>query len=435
MKIRLIALCASLFLISTSAQAVPAIQQATLSNGLSVMLMESHNVPMLSMSLVLPAGSAFDPQNRGGTATMLAGMLSDHTARHDHIRWAELLDQDAIRFGASASKDTLSLSLTVLIDALEPGLNAFSEALLQPGWNSKRFTIMKQDSIASAQKEREEPGIQGAEAAAELLFDNHPYGHRAAGNMTTLAAITMRDLKKLYADQIKPQGAVLAISGDITMAKLLPLLEKKLTDWSGSPVRTLADIPQPKAVKSQKRDVEMATSQTLLRLTRLGPARSDSAFFPLFVLNHMLGGGGFGSKLMEEVREKRGLVYGVYSYFSPLAVAGPFVISLQTRNDQANEAEMVVRSVLATMAKGEITASQLKASKENLIGSFAQRMDSNRERVGLISMIGIYNLPLNYLSVWTDQIQAVTLKQVKTQAKAYLNPETWNRIRVGSKLD
>ncbi|GAV20208.1 zinc protease [Mariprofundus micogutta] len=435
MSLRLIVLFISLFMATPAALAVPPIQKATLSNGSTVLLMEAHNVPMLSMSLVLPAGSAFDAKGKEGTATMLAGMLTDHTAMHDNIAWADMLDQDAIQLAASASYDTLTLSLTVLKDALNPGLDAFSEVLKQPGWNQQRFTIMKQDTLAAAQKEKEEPGVQAAQAAAETLFGDHPYGHRPAGTMQSLAGLTLNDVKDLFGRQIKPQGAVLAVSGDITLAELLPLLEAKLDGWQGKPAQTLAGIAQPEVTAAKSVDVQMPTSQTMVHMTRLGVARSDAGFFPVFVLNHMLGGGGFGSRLMEEVREKRGLVYGVYSYFSPLAVPGPFVISLQTRADQAEQAETVVRSVLAELAAGKITSAQLKASKENLVGSFAQRMDSNRERVGLISMIGIYGLPLDYLSVWTERVAAVTLDAVRTQASRFLKPESWSRVRVGSKLD
>ncbi len=427
----IINLCLSLFSFGSLAMAATPIQESTLDNGVRVLLIEAHNVPMVAMKLVMPAGSRFDAEGKAGTATLLAGMLSDHTAKHDFTAWADLLDADAIRLGAHAGRDGFNISLTVLKDALQPGLDAFAESLLQPGWNTKRFAIMKQDSIAAAQKEKEEPGVQASAAGAALLFANHPYGHRSSGSMESLARIDLADLKTLYARQIKPQGAVLAVSGDITMAELLPLLNARLADWTGKAAKGLNDIDKAKAVAGLQRDVALPTSQMLVQLLRLGPARNDVDFFPVFVLNHILGGGGFGSRLMEEVREKRGLVYGVYSYFIPLAVPGSFVISLQTRADQAGQAEAVVRQVMTDMAAGKISAKQFKASKENLIGSFAQRMDSNRERVGLMAMIGMYHLPLDYLSRWTDRVGAVTLAQVKTQAGKYLKPAQWNRVRVG----
>jgi len=415
----------------STAQAVPPIQEATLDNGVRVLLMEAHNVPMVAMKLVMPAGSRFDGKGKAGTASMLAGMLSDHTAKHDFTTWADLLDADAIRLGASVGRDDFKFSLTVLKDALLPGLDALAESLLQPGWHQARFAIMQQDSIAAAQKEQEEPGVQASEAGAALLFEDHPYGHRPSGDMNTLARIEMTDLQTLYQNQIKPQGAILAVSGDISMAELLPLLQPRLSRWTGKAKQGLHDIKAPKAVAGLQRDVALPTSQMLVQLLHLGPSRSDADFFPVFVLNHVLGGGGFGSRLMEEVREKRGLVYGVYSYFIPLATPSSFVLTLQTRADQAAEAETVVRDVMAAMAAGNISANHVKASKENLIGGFAQRMDSNRERVGLMAMIGLYGLPLDYLSQWTERVQAVSLKQVKTQAAKYLKPEQWNRVRVG----
>jgi len=422
-------LCASV----TPAEAVPPIQQQSLPNGLRVLLMEAHNVPMVSMKLSLPGGSRFDPAGKGGAASLLAGMISDHTARHAHPLWDDLLDADAIKLGAGTGRDDFSLGLTVLKEALKPGLDAFSEALLQPGWDKKRFAILKHDAIAAAQKSREEPGVRAAEAAAALLFGQHPYGHRAGGSVKSLARVRLGDLKSLYAAQVKPAGAVLAVSGDITMAELLPLLKSRLGGWHGKPAKGLMDISQPAVVAGKQADVALPTTQMLVQLVRLGPPRSDADFFAAFVLNHILGGGGFASRLMQEVREDRGLVYGVYSYFQPLAAPGPFVITLQTKADQAKQAEIVVRHVLSDMAAGHISSKQLKSSKENLTGSFAQRMDSNRERVGLISMIGLYNLPLDYLSRWTERVQAVTLTQVKAQAAKYLKPDTWNRVRVGPK--
>jgi len=430
----LIAFATLIFIAVTPAQAVPPIQQAKLDNGLRVLLMEAHNVPMVAMQLVLPAGSRFDAAGKGGTADLLAEMLTDHTAIHDDKAWASLLDDGPIHLGAGASMDDMHMSLTVLKESLQPGLDALAEALLQPGWNKKRFDMLKQDNIAAAQKGQEEPRVRVSQAAAKLLFGDHPYGHRPGGSLQSLPNIKLADLKSLYQAQYKPQGAVLAVSGDITLDELIPLLQARLAQWKGKPAQGMKDIAAANPIAGEQADVKLPTSQTLVQLLRLGPARGDTNFFPVFVLNHILGGGGFASRLMEEVREKRGLVYGVYSYFVPLAVPGAFAITLQTRADQAEQAETVVRELIADMAAGNITKKQMRASKSNLIGSFAQRMDSNRERVGLLAMIGIYDLPLNYLSVWTERVEAVTLKQLRQQAAYYLNPVTWNRVRVGADL-
>ncbi len=428
---RRVFLLLALLLISHTAQAVPPIQEARLDNGLRILLMEAHQVPMVAIQLNVVAGSRFDPAGREGTAMMLASMLTDHTAKHRHEAWNRLLDQDAIKLGSDVDVDRLSLSLTVLREALEPGLDAFAEALLRPGWNRSRFASLQQDAIAAARKAREEPGVVASEASRALLFGAHPYGHRAAGTPASLQRIKLRDVQRVYDRQVRPRGAVLAVSGDITMAELLSLLRPRLQAWQGAPEKAIHAIAAPAPVAGKRKDVAMHTTQTLVQLVRLGPQRTAEDFFPVFVLNHMLGGGGFGSRLMEEVREKRGLVYGVYSYFVPLATHGPFVITLQTRADQADEAARVVRQTMQAMADGHISSRQLKATKDNLVGSFAQRMDSNRERVGLMSMIGLYGLPLDYLQQWRDRVQAVSLQDIKAEAARWLKPATWNEVRVG----
>lgn len=415
-----------------SAYAVPAIQTATLDNGLKILLIEAHNVPMVSMQLSMPAGSRFDTEGKAGTASMLAEMLSDHTAKHDNKAWAEWLDSEAIRLGASASRDTLSLSLTVVKESLAVGLDAFSEALLQPGWHKKRFVLLREDSVAAAVKAQETPGSQAARATAALLYGTHGYGHTTSGTAESLSHIKLNDLKSLYTRQIQPIGSVLAISGDITMQEVLSLLAPRVKAWKGTPKVAALVIAQPQVVKGLSRQVYIPTSQTLVQFSRLGITRSNNDFFPLFVMNHLLGGGGFGSKLMEEVREKRGLVYGVYSYFIPLAAPGPFVITLQTQAGQAEQAAQVVRDVMQSLVDGKIDKKQLDATKNNLIGSFAQRMDSNRERVGLLSMIGFYQMPLDYLERWTAHVQSVTLADVQRMSKDYLQTDDWNIIQVGS---
>jgi len=418
---------------ATVAQATAPIQEARLDNGLRIMLMEAHHVPMVVMRLTTPAGSRFDAAEKGGSASLLSAMLTDHTARHDYKAWADMLDAKAIRLGGDADREGLSLGLTVLREAMPEGVSALSEAALQPGWNRKRFDIMQSDSISAAKKSLEKPGVQAALLAANLLFADHPYGHRSEGDVKSLTHIRLKDLQTLYRNQFRPEGSVLAVSGDVTMEELLALIKPAFSGWQGKPVIALNNIAAPKTVAGKIVRKDMPTRQALVQLVRLGPARHDDGFFADMLMNHILGGGGFASRLMTEVREKKGLVYGVYSYFIPLTVAGPFVITLQTRADQAGQATEVVRGVLAEMYQNGVTAKELKAAKANLVGSFAHRMDSNAKRVGLMSMVGFYGLPLDYLQNWTSRVEAVTLADVQKQAHDFLNPEQWNQIRIGPK--
>ncbi len=413
------------------AQATASIEEARLENGLRVLLMEAHDVPMVVMRLTLPAGSRFDPERKGGSASLLAGMLSDHTAKHDYRAWADMLDAEAIRLGAGADRESLNLSLTVLKEAMDTGVAAFAEAALQPGWSKKRFEIMRSDSISAEKKSLEQPGTQAAMLAASLLFSGHPYGHRTGGDVESLSRIRLQDLKNLYHNQFRPEGSILAVSGDVTMQELLTVLKPAFGNWKGSPKLALKDINMPAVVAGRSLHKDMPTRQALVQLLRLGPARHDDDFFAAMLMNHILGGGGFSSRLMTEVREKRGLVYGVYSYFVPLTVPGPFAITLQTRADQADHATEVVRDVLRDMVSSGISARELDAAKANLSGSFAHRMDSNAKRVGLMSMVGFYGLPLDYLQTWPEKIQAASLADVQRQVQAYLNPEQWNQIRIG----
>jgi len=421
-----------LLLLTTPAWAIAPINAWTMDNGMRVLLMEAHAVPMVVMRLTLPAGSSMDAQGKGGEASMLAGMLGDHTARHDYRAWADYLDAQAIRFGVGVDRDGLSFGVTALSEVSKQAVSVLAESLLHPGWSRKRFEIMRTDSISALNKSLEQPPVRAAIAAVHHLYGDHPYGHRSSGSPESLAKLKVKDLKRLYREQVKPDQAVLAVSGDVTMAQLKQLLAP-LSAWKGKAKRTLQQLPNPPLPKTDTIHIVMKTHQSTVQLVRIGLNRQAADLFPTLLMNHILGGGGFSSKLMTEVREKRGLVYGVYSYFQPLTVKGPFVIALQTRADQAEKALAVVRQVMASMVQGKISQQALQAAKDNLTGGFAHRLDSNAKRVGLMSMIGYYHLPLDYLLRWTDRIDAVSLKQVKQSAARYLAAAPWTTIVVGPK--
>ncbi len=417
---------------ASPAWAIAPIQSWQMDNGLRVLLMEAHNVPMAVMRLTVPAGSSMDPAGKGGTASMLAAMLGDHTQRHDHVAWANYLDAQAIRLGAGVDRDGLSISLTSLKETLPDGVHALAEALLEPGWNKTRFDKIRSDTVSAIKKSLERPQVRASIATGHLLYGAHPYGHRSGGDPKSLMTVTMKTMQQLYRQQVRPDAALLAVSGDVTMDELHQLLAP-LASWHGKAKHHLQDLAPVTNPHPITKKIVMPTRQASVQLVRIGLDRHAPDLFPTLLMNHILGGGGFSSRLMHEVREKRGLVYGVYSYFQPLTVAGPFVIALQTRADQADQALTVVQQVMAQMAAGKIDSKAIAAAKAHLIGGFAHRIDSNAKRVGLMSMIGYYHLPLDYLQTWTARIEAITPAQVQASAARYLDMGNWSQIIVGPK--
>lgn len=426
-------LMAVLLLSAGQAFAVSQVQQHTMENGLNILLIQADHVPMVAMKLVMPAGSRFDGKGRGGASSLLSTQLMDHTKKYDYQAWAAKLDDASIRLGANVDQDAMSMSLIVLKEAVAEGVDAMAQALLQPGWDKKRFDFLKKNAVSSMIKAQEEATTFATLATAELLFPEQPYGHPVSGTLDSLKAMQLSDLKSVYVRQVKPEGSTLAVSGNITMDEVITLAQTYFGQWQGKPQQLLSDIKQPSPSTKQSIHHVMDKHQTLVEWVRLGPSRHDKDYPSLLVLNHMLGGGGFGSRLMEEIREKRGLVYGVYSWFQPLETSGAYVIRLQTRADQAQEAEVVLRKVLKALSEGGITQEMLDKSKTNLMGGFAQRMDSNRERVGLLGMMGLYHRPLDYLQNWTKSVKSVTLADVRRDAKIYLPPDSWKQIWVGPK--
>ena len=417
------------YLLPLPAMAIPTIQQSKISNGLNIMLMEAHQVPIVSMQLVFPAGSRMDQTY--GSASLLAQMLTDHTAKHQRNDWLNLIDENALRLGAHVNEDGLYIQLSFLREDLDVAIQALQELLLYPGWNHKRFNTLKKQTLTGLQKAQENAGILASWEVRKRLYGSHPYGHPSSGTPETVKKLQINDLKKLYQQQVQPNGATLAISGDITLNTLKTSLQSLEKHWQGQVKITALDIQHTKPIKPFSTHITLPQQQSTIVMVRFGLAKHDPDLFPTIVLNYILGGGGFASHLMQEVREKRGLAYGVYSFFSNKAAIGSFEIHLKTRQDQAKLAKKTVRDVLAKLYRG-IQKEDLKAAQANLTGSFAQRVDSNRERAANIANIGLYQLPNDYLQNWTQQINSVTLADVNKVAKRFLSPESWSLIQVGS---
>jgi len=416
---------------SQQALAVP-IETDRLANGLRLFVVPSKQVPMVAIRLVIPGGRAAAPEGKDGAAELLAAMLTDHTARHDHAAWGAWLDAHAIRLSAEASAEAWNFSVLALREEQSHALQALAEAVLAPGFDRKRFSVLQARMKAAAIKAREEPVRLATEAMLPRLFPHHPYGRIPGGTPKSIEAIALADLQAMHRAQFAPEQAALVVAGDTTLAEVKRLAQRFFGHWQGAPLLRLDAIATPRP-RIQNLFVAAPTTQSLVVLYRLGPRRHDPDFFAALVANEILGGGGFSSLLMQTLRERHGLVYGAYSFFEPRTQPGPFVIRLQTKADQADAAVRLVRRLLQRLAREGVDAKLVQATTERMAGRFAQQIDSNRERAELVAMMALYGLPLDYLDRWPERVRAVNAEDVRRAMRRWMNPKAWGIIRVGPK--
>ena len=264
-----------------------------------------------------------------------------------------------------------------------------------------------------------------------LIYGSHPYGLRGSGEAETVAIIARDDLVDFYRRHYTADQAVVAIIGNLSRGEAEAFADKLTADLPRS--HAPAVIPEvPPLAGAATRVIAHPASQSHLLIGMPGIKRDDPDYFPLFVGNYILGGGGFASRITEEVRQKRGLAYSAYSYFSPMKERGPFVIGLQTRKDQAGEALAVVRATLKDfLAKGP-SADELKKAKQNIVGGFPLRIDSNRKILDYLGVIGFYRLPLTYLQDFVPRVEKVTVADIRGAFARRVDPERMVTVIVGA---
>ena len=311
---------------------------------------------------------------------------------------------------------------------MQQSLDVFARILLQPEFPVAVIEREKSRIVSAIREADTKPETVLGRNFNELVYGAHPYGRNPT--VTTIEAITQADVQAFYSAHYSARRAVVAIIGDVSRAEAEAIAERIS---AGLPVGSAAPAlaPVPAQTLSEVRIPHPATQSHIL----IGSAvlkRGDPDFFALTVGNYILGGGGFVSRLMEQVREKRGLAYSVYSYFSPLQQEGPFQAGLQTKKEQANEALALVRQVIGEYVAQGPSAKELRAAKDNLAGGFALRIDSNRKILDNLAVIGFYGLPLDYLDTWSANVGKVTVEQIRSAMQRRVKPAQFSTVIVGT---
>ncbi|ACT48654.1 M16 family metallopeptidase [Methylotenera mobilis] len=417
---------------ATSAQAAVNIQQWQTSAGSAVYFVENHDLPILDLSVNFAAGSARDTAEKSGVASITRYLMTLGAAgMTDEVIAKKFADVGAV-LGGSFDADRAALSLRTLSSEREQAqaLNVFTQIMQKPDFPDAVLAREKARIISGLQESATQPESISSKAFMSALYGTHPYSLDDSGEIDTVAAIKRDDLNAFYQQYYGAKGAVIAIIGDVTREQAQKIAESISVGLPASSAPApIAPVMAPSQPKEQR--IAHPASQSHILLGYTGIKRNDPDLFPLYVGNYILGGGGFVSRLTEEVREKRGLVYSVYSYFMPMTEAGPFQIGLQTKKDQAEAALALVRETLDKFLKNGVTEAELKAAKANIIGGFPMRIDSNKKILDYLSVIGFYKLPLNYLDGYNKRVENVTAAQIKDAFNRRLNTQNFVTVIVG----
>lgn len=413
------------------AQAAMPVQYWQTTQGSRVYFIENHDLPMVDVSVNFPAGAARDSADKSGLAGLTRYMMTlGAGGLNETVITNRFADVGAI-LGGDFDADRASFKLRTLVSEQDKALDVFKKVLHQPDFPEAVLVREKLRIIASIQESATEPEHIASQRFMKALYGQHPYALDDSGEEASIKAIQTNDLKAFYQQYYTAKGAVVAIVGDMTKAQAETMAEALMQGLPQGPA-----VPKlPELTASAKGIVEKLAhpaSQAHVMIGKVGIKRGDPDFFPLYVGNYILGGGGFVSRLTEQVREKRGLAYSIYSYFRPMALPGPFQIGLQTKKEQVDEALKLVNETVANFIAQGVTEKEVAAAKANLIGGFPMRIDSNRKLLDYISIIGFYQLSLNYLDSFINGVQKVTVAQVNDAFKRRMHPDQFVTVIVGA---
>ncbi len=400
-----------------SVLAAPQIQQWQTANGARVFFVPAPEIPMVDAQVVFDAGSARDLA-KPGIAVLTNALLNEGAGDKNADAIAEQFATLGARQGNSAERDMASFSLRSLTDAskLQPAADLLALILKQPTFPQDAFARVQNNALVGLQAQKQSPEDITSEAFFKAVYGSHPYASDPSGTEDSVKALSVDDLKAFYKQYYVARNAVVAIVGALDRAgaeKLANTLVSGLPEGAAAAkLPEVASLAEAHVVK-----LSHPSTQSHVMLGQPGMRRADADYFALYLGNHILGGNGLVSRISDEIREKRGLSYSAYSYFMPMRDRGPYILGLQTRTDKVDEAVKVLRDTLEKFVKDGPTAKELEASKKNITGGFALRVDSNKKIADYLALIGFYNLPLDYLDTFIARVNAVTLQQVKDAFK------------------
>jgi zinc protease len=424
-------LATGLLLLAGTAQATPQIQTWQTANGARVLFVAAPELPMVDVRVVFDAGSARDG-GKPGLASLTTSMLSEGARDWDADTIALRMENVGATLSASADRDMAAVSIRSLTrqPALDTAVDTLAGVLADPSFEQDDLERLRQNTLIALRQDQESPRTVAQKALFRAVFGDHPYASDPTGTEESVRTLTREDLVAFHRALFTGSNALVAIVGDLDRTAAEAIAERVVgTLRAGGRPLPLPEVTELAAGALER--IVFPSTQTTVLAGQPGMRRGDPDYFALYLGNHILGGSGLVSLLMEEVREKRGLSYSTYSYFLPLAQPGPFLMGLQTRNDQADQAREVMIDTLKRFVAEGPSEKELTAAKRNVTGGFPLRIAENSEIVAYLAVIGFYGLPLDYLDRFIERIESVDAAQIRDAFARRVHPDRLAVVTVG----
>lgn len=417
------------FLVVVPAQAFE-IKPITSPGGIKAWLVEEHSVPLIQVGIAFDGGSAADPKGKEGLANFLSGMLDEGAGDLTSQEFQARIEDLNVRMSFDADRDSFSAGFATLTENREEGFKLLGLALSKPRFDAEPLERIRKQLLTGLARSEEDPDDVASKAWFATAFPDHPYGHRTTGTRESIMAIAAGDLHDLVTREFARDNIYVGIVGDVTEAEAGRLLDLALGGLPASGQKTV--IPETKAnYKPGLKIIEKPVPQSTAIFGEPGIKRDDPDWYIAYVMNYVLGGGGFSSRLMDEVREKRGLTYGVYTYLYPFDHAGLVLGSVASENSKIAESIGIIRAEIAKLRENGVTDKELADAKTYLTGSYPLSFDTSRKIAGQLVAIQREGLGLDYVKNRNAYIEAVTSDQIKRVAARLLNSDQLLWVVVG----
>lgn len=423
----ILAICLSL--VALPAMADVEVKEITTPGGLEAWLVEEHNIPFVSLELRFRGGASLDAPGKRGATNLMVGLLEEGAGDMDARAFARATESLAASFRYDVSDDTISISARFLTENQEDAVSLLRESLVNPRFDEQAIQRVRAQVMSNIRSSLKDPRDLAGMAFDKLVYGEHPYATPLNGTAESVSSLERQDLLDAHKATLARDRVFISAVGDITEDELKSLLDDLLGDLpeTGAPLPEPAEVNLPGGVKV----VDFETPQSVAMFAQPGIDRDDPDFFAAYILNHILGGGSFESRLMEEVREKRGLTYGVYSYLADRDGAQLWMGSVSSANDRIAEAVKVIRDEWARIRDNGVTEQELQDAKTYLTGAYPLRFDGNGPIADITVAMQMENLPTDYILNRNAMVEAVTLEDVNRVAQDLLDPSRLTFVITG----